>query len=137
MAFALVQQSFLVFLLIIAYLLPCWPCAAAALPTQKDKSCPFTIKSADMNATSYSFEWPIPKNMPKAAWYASVMVQCMNGTKPAFCQYDTTKNQTYWGTTVINGTPTGMIVATAVCSALGPLFLASYFIKDTLTRRKK
>eukprot|EP00775_Hariotina_reticulata_P008663 gene8663-8844_t len=102
----------------------------------KDKSCPFTIKSADMTNSSYTFEWPIPKNMTKAAWYAQVMVQCMNGTEPAFCQYDTTKNQTYWGTTVINGTPTGMIVATAACSAVGPLFLASYFIKDMLTRKK-
>jgi hypothetical protein len=103
----------------------------------KDKSCPFTMKSMDINGTSYTVEWPIPKGMTRAAFYTQVMVQCMNGTEPAFCQYDTTKNQTYFGATMIDGTPKGMIVATAVCSAIGPLFLGSYFIKDMLSRKKQ
>jgi hypothetical protein len=75
--------------------------------------------------------------MTKASWYASVLVQCTNGTGVSFCQYDSTRNATYWGTTVINSTPTGMVVATAVCSAIGPLFLGGYFIKDFLAGRKR
>ncbi|KAF8071332.1 NRT3.2 [Scenedesmus sp. PABB004] len=102
----------------------------------KDKSCPFIIKSAELNATSFTFDWPIPKNMTKAAWYASVLVQCTNGTLTSFCQADNTKNATYWGTTIINSTPPGMVVATAVCSAIGPLFLGGYFVKDFFARRK-
>jgi hypothetical protein len=52
---------------------------------QKDKSCPFVIKSAEINS-SYTVEWPIPKNMTKAAWYATVLVQCENGTLNSYCQ---------------------------------------------------
>jgi hypothetical protein len=53
---------------------------------QKDKSCPFVIKSTELTADSYTVEWPIPKNMTKAAWYATVLVQCENGTLNSYCQ---------------------------------------------------
>jgi len=103
----------------------------------KDKSCPFVIRSAEFNSTtnSYSFDWPIPKNMTKATWYTSVLVQCQNGTGTSFCQFDSTKNQTYFATNIINSTPTGMVVATAVASAIGPLFLGVYFLRDMLSRK--
>jgi hypothetical protein len=105
----------------------------------KDKSCPFIVKSSEFsaNTTELDVEWPIPKNMTKAAWYTSIYVQCQNGTDMAWCQTDSTKNATYFGTTIINSTPTGMIVATAVCSAVGPLFLAAYFLKDVFARKKQ
>jgi len=104
----------------------------------KDKSCPFVIRSAEFNSStnSYSFDWSIPKNMTKATWYTSVLVQCQNGTIDSFCQSDSTKNQTYFATNIINSTPTGMVVATAVASAIGPLFLGVYFLRDMLSRGK-
>lgn len=101
-----------------------------------DKSCPFIIKSAEYNATKYNFEWPIPKNMTKATWYTAVLVQCQNGTGNSYCQFDSTVNQTYFATNIINSTPTGMVVATAVASAIGPLFLGVYFLRDMLARGK-
>lgn len=52
-------------------------------------------------------------------------------------QYDNTKNVTYFATNIINSTPKGMIIATAVCSAIGPLFLAAYFLRDSLSQRKQ
>lgn len=104
---------------------------------QKDRSCPFIIRKAPLNATSFSFDWPIPKNMTKATWYAAVLVQCQNGSHVSYCQFDTTKNQTYWSTSIINSTPPGMIIATAVCSAIGPLFLGGFFVKDLLTRKRQ
>lgn len=117
------------------------PCVLqlAALPLQKDKSCPFIVKSGDLtsNTTVINVEWPIPKNMTKAAWYASILVQCQNGSDVAWCQTDSTKNATYFGTNIINSTPTGMVIATAVCSAIGPLFLAAYFLKDFLSKGKQ
>eukprot|EP00878_Enallax_costatus_P002739 GHUV01002928.1.p1 GENE.GHUV01002928.1~~GHUV01002928.1.p1 ORF type:complete len:265 (+),score=73.35 GHUV01002928.1:83-796(+) len=105
----------------------------------KDKSCPFIVKSSEFtaNSTTVNVEWPIPKNMTKAAWFAAIYVQCQNGTDVAWCQTDSTKNATYFGTNIINSTPTGMIIATAVCSAIGPLFLASYFLKDFLNKGKQ
>uniref|UniRef100_A0A383VNL4 High-affinity nitrate transporter n=1 Tax=Tetradesmus obliquus TaxID=3088 RepID=A0A383VNL4_TETOB len=105
----------------------------------KDKSCPFVIKSTELNvsSTSYSIDWPIPKNMTKAAWYATVLVLCENGTLNSYCQFDNTVNKTYFGTNIINSTPTSMIIATAVCASIGPLFLASYFIKDFMGRKKQ
>jgi hypothetical protein len=102
----------------------------------KDKSCPFIIKSAEMNDTKYTFNWNIPKNMTKATWFTNVMVICKNGTGTSYCQTDNTVNKTYFGTTIINSTPKGMVVATAICSAIGPIFLAAYFLKDMLTRGK-
>jgi len=114
------------------------PWRKAADVIDKDKSCPFVIKSAEYSAAqnTYDFEWPIPKNMTKATWYTSVLVQCTNGTGNSFCQHDSTVNQTYFATNIINSTPTGMVVATAVCSAIGPLFLGVYFLRDMLTRGK-
>eukprot|EP00879_Flechtneria_rotunda_P004782 GHRR01005053.1.p1 GENE.GHRR01005053.1~~GHRR01005053.1.p1 ORF type:complete len:233 (+),score=48.68 GHRR01005053.1:159-857(+) len=103
----------------------------------KDKSCPYIVKSTDFNQSTYTFQWPVPKNMTKAVWYAQVLVQCQNGTEMSFCQYDDTRNESYWGTNTINSTPSGMIVATAVCSAIGPLFLGVYFLKDKLTRKSQ
>lgn len=102
----------------------------------KDKSCPFVIRSAEFNATNYSFDWAVPKNMTKATWYTAVLVACQNGTGLSYCQYDSTVNKTYFATNIINSTPTGMVVATAVCSAIGPIFLAAYFLRDMLTRGK-
>lgn len=104
----------------------------------KDKSCPFVIKSTEYTPanSTYSFEWPIPKNMTRATWFTSVLVQCTNGTGASYCQYDSTVNQTYFATNIINSTPTGMVVATAVCSAIGPLFLGVYFLRDMLMQRK-
>jgi hypothetical protein len=52
-------------------------------------------------------------------------------------QFDNTVNKTYFATNIINSTPTSMIVATAVCAAIGPLFLASYFIRDFILRSKQ
>jgi hypothetical protein len=52
-------------------------------------------------------------------------------------QFDNTVNKTYFATNIINSTPTSMIIATAVCAAIGPVFLASYFIKDFITRSKQ
>ena len=68
--------------------------------------------------------------------FTSVLIQCTNGTGTSFCQHDSTVNQTYFATNIINSTPTGMVVATAVCSAIGPLFLGVYFLRDMLTRGK-
>lgn len=102
----------------------------------KDKSCPFIVRATDFNASTYTFEWNVPKNMTKAMWYAQVLVQCTNGTQLSFCQTDNTRNTTFFATSSINSTPTSMIIATAVCSAVGPLFLAGYFLKDMLARGK-
>jgi hypothetical protein len=44
------------------------------------------IKSTELTADSYTVDWPIPKNMTKAAWYALVLVQCENGTLNSYCQ---------------------------------------------------
>lgn len=107
----------------------------------KDRSCPFTIVSRDLpladNATQLVADWAVPKNATKAAWYAQVMVLCQNGTLLSFCQYDSTVNATYWATKVINSTPPSMVAATAVCSALGPLVLAGFFLKETLLGGRK
>jgi hypothetical protein len=64
----------------------CCCCCCCCCRPQKDKSCPFVIKSAELNASSYTVEWPIPKNMTRAAWYATVLVQCENGTVNSYCQ---------------------------------------------------
>lgn len=74
--------------------------------------------------------------MTKAAWYAQVLVTCQNGTLSSYCQTDSTKNTTYWGTNIINSTPVGMVIATAVASSIAPLFLGAYFIKDFFGRSK-
>jgi len=105
----------------------------------KDKSCPFIVKDYPLNSTNgtYTFSWPLPKNTSKATWYAQVLVQCQNGTKTSFCQYDNTLNQTFWGTNIINSTPMSLVIATAICAAIGPLFLAAFFIKDNLLHKKK
>jgi hypothetical protein len=52
-------------------------------------------------------------------------------------QFDNTVNKTYFATNIINSTPTSMIAATAVCAAIGPLFLASYFVRDFMMRSKQ
>lgn len=103
-----------------------------------DKSCPFVIKSTEFNSTTdtYSFDWPVPKNMTKATWFTDVLVACQNGTGLTYCQHDNTVNKTYMATNIINSTPPGMVVATAVCSAIGPLFLGAYFIRDTFLARR-
>jgi len=105
----------------------------------KDKSCPFIMKESPLNSTdgTYTVTWPLPKNTTKATWYAQVMVQCQNGTKTSYCQYDSTVNQTFWGTTIINSTPVGLKVATAVAASIGPLFLGAFFVKDFVLSRKK
>jgi hypothetical protein len=113
------------------------PSAPLCAPPQKDKSCPIVIRSAEFNATSYTFTAPIGKNSTRGVWYASVLVQCENGTRMSFCQADNTVNATYWGTNTIKSTPPGMIVATSVMSAIGPLFLAAFFLRDTLIQRRK
>jgi len=115
------------------------PWRKAADKIDMDKSCPFVIKSTEYDAgkATYAFEWPVPKNMTKATWFTSVLVQCTNGTGNSYCQHDSTVNQTYFATNIINSTPTGMVVATAVCSAIGPLFLGVYFLRDMITRRGK
>lgn len=74
--------------------------------------------------------------MTRATWFTSVLVQCANGTGASYCQHDSTVNQTYFATNIINSTPTGMVIATAVCSAIGPLFLGAYFLRDMLMQRK-
>jgi hypothetical protein len=104
-----------------------------------DKSCPFVIRSTEYDAAkaTYAFEWPVPKNMTKATWFTSVLVQCTNGTGNSYCQHDSTVNQTYFATNIINSTPTGMVVATAVCSTIGPLFLGVYFLRDMITRKSR
>lgn len=103
----------------------------------KDRSCPFIIKATNFSGGSVTADWPIPKNMTKAAWYAQVMVQCQNGTQLSFCQYDNTKNASYWSTSIINSTPTPMIIATAVCSAIAPIFLAVFFARDVWARKQQ
>ncbi|KAF6262132.1 hypothetical protein COO60DRAFT_674518 [Scenedesmus sp. NREL 46B-D3] len=103
----------------------------------KDKSCPFIIRSQELVGSNYTVEWPIPANMTKAAWYATVLVQCENGTLNSYCQFDNTLDKNYFGTNIINSTPTSMIIATAICAAIGPLFLAGYFIKDFMGRGKQ
>jgi len=105
----------------------------------KDKSCPYIVKDYPLNSTNgnYTFSWPLPKNTTKATWYAQVLVQCQNGTKVSYCQYDSTVNQTFWGTNIINSTPQSLIIATAILAAIGPLFLAAFFIKDNLMNKKK
>lgn len=124
-------------LALLSCLLPSLPLSLCCAP-QKDKSCPFVIKSTEYTpaTNTYSFEWPIPKNMTRATWFTSVLVQCTNGTGASYCQHDSTVNQTYFATNIINSTPTGMVVATAVCSAIGPLFLGVYFLRDMLMHRK-
>jgi hypothetical protein len=47
-----------------------------------------------------------------------------------FCQYDSTVNATYFGTTIIDSTPGSLKVAVGVCSAVAPAFLLAYFLKD-------
>jgi hypothetical protein len=85
----------------------------------------------------YTAEWKIPKNATKAAWYAAVFTTCQNGSVTSYCGVDSTVNATYFATTPINSTPAGMQIATAVCAAIGPLFLTSYFLKDFVFRKKK
>lgn len=103
----------------------------------KDKSCPFIIKDVPINANgTYTVTWLLPKNTTKAAWYTQVRVQCQNGSLTSYCQFDTTQNQTYWATNIINSTPVGLKVATAICSAVGPLFLIAFFLRDYLTKGK-
>jgi hypothetical protein len=55
----------------------------------------------------------------------------------SFCQFDNTVNKTYWGTNIINSTPQTLVIATSILAAIGPLFLAGYFIKDNIMQRKK
>lgn len=87
-------------------------------------------------AKVYNITWNIPKNMTKATLSAAVFVLCTEGTSKTHCQYDDTKGVTYFGTTIINSIPAGMKVATAICSAFGPLFLAGYFFKDIVFKKK-
>lgn len=103
----------------------------------KDKSCPFVMGTSAFNASTYEINWKIPGNATLASFYPAVYVQCQNDTQTSFCQVDSTVNATYFGTDVINQTPLPMIIATAVCSALGPLALAAFFTHDALARRKQ
>jgi hypothetical protein len=102
----------------------------------KDRACPFVVGTSPVNATSYSFAWSVPKNMTRGTWYAQVLAICTNGTGTSYCQFDNSANVTQWGTAIINSTPTTLVAATSVCAALGPLFLAGFFVKDVLLRKR-
>jgi hypothetical protein len=103
----------------------------------KDKACPVVLGTSAPNASSYSFTFAVPKNSTRATWYAQVLAVCANGTTNSYCQYDNTVNATYFGTQIIDSTPPGLIAAAAACSAVGPAFLALFFIRDVLVRKRK
>ena len=103
----------------------------------KDKACPVVLGTSAPNASSYSFTFAVPKNSTRATWYAQVLAVCANGTVSSYCQYDNTVNATYFGTQIIDSTPPGLIAAAAACSAVGPAFLALFFIRDVLVRKRK
>ncbi|KIZ06132.1 hypothetical protein MNEG_1817 [Monoraphidium neglectum] len=104
----------------------------------KDKACPQVIGTVPISATNntYTATWAVTKSTPKATWYAQVFVECKNGTATGFCQYDTSVNQTYVGTQIIESTPVSMKVAVALCSAIAPVFLAAFFIKEQVLKKK-
>jgi hypothetical protein len=105
---------------------------------QKDKACPQTVAKLPIGAglTSYEGTFSIPKAMPRATWYAQVMVTCMNDTAPVFCQYDNTVNKTYVATEVIDSTPPAMKVAVGICSAIAPAFLIAFFLKENVLKKR-
>lgn len=103
-----------------------------------DKSCPFVLQVATPTPdNSYTVTWPVPKNATKASWYAQVLTICQNGTGTTYCGAGSTQNANYFATNTINSTPVSMQIATAICAAIGPLFLASYFVKDYVVPKRK
>ena len=103
----------------------------------KDKACPVVLGTSAPNASAYSFTFAVPKNSTRATWYAQVLAVCANGTTNSYCQFDNTVNATYFGTQIIDSTPPGLVAAAAACSAVGPLFLAAFFVRDVVVRKRK
>jgi hypothetical protein len=114
------------------------PWRKAADVIDKDKACPQTIAKLPVGAglTSYEGTFSIPKAMPRATWYAQVMVTCMNGTAPVVCQYDNTANAAYVATEIIDSTPPAMKVAVGICSAIAPAFLIAFFLKENVLKKR-
>lgn len=102
----------------------------------RDRSCPQTVATLPVAANNtYTVTWPIPKAAPKATWYVKVFADCKNGTDTVYCQFDSTADKAYVATSIIESTPTAMKAAVAVCSAIAPVFLALFFIKERVLKK--
>lgn len=129
----------------------------------KDKSCPHVLATLPVNGEGvYSATWKVPKNAPRATWYAQAYVSCANSTAaeaakshdkmaatvigaahakradappPVICAVSSTKGANFFATAPILSVPTGMTVAAGICSAIAPLFLALFFIKERAMKK--
>lgn len=108
----------------------------------KDRSCPaalappraLTAAETAVGAPPLVFEFAIPKNAPKATWFASALFECAD---KAQCAYETTNGTAFWQTEAVQSKPASLIAAAAVCSTIGPAILAAFFVKDHVVGRKK
>lgn len=118
------------------------PWRKAAPVVDKDRSCPvalappraLTPAETALGAAPLVFEFKVPKNAPKAAWYASALFECAG---KAICQHDTTNGTAFWQTEAVQSRPASLVAAAGVCSAVGPAVLAAFFLRDHVIGRKK
>jgi hypothetical protein len=109
----------------------------------KDRSClaaiappmALTPEMTSADAKPLVFEYKIPKNAPKAAWYASALFEC--GADKALCAHESTNNTATWQTEAVQSRPASLVAAASVCSAVGPAVLAAFFLKDNVFSKKK
>jgi hypothetical protein len=103
-----------------------------------DRSCPPSGNVAKLEVAAngtYTGVWKVPKNAPKATWYAMVLVECKNGTATVYCQTDSTKGLNFVGTQIIESVPAALKIAAALCSAVAPVFLLAFFIKERVAKK--
>ena len=97
---------------------------------------PRALTAADtaVGAPPLVFEFKVPKNAPKAAWFASAMFECADAQ---LCQHETTNGTAFWQTVAVQSRPASLIAAASVCSAVAPGILAAFFLKDHVLGRGK
>jgi len=118
------------------------PWRRAAPVVDKDRSCPvslapprqLTAAETAVGAPPLVFDFKVPKNAPKAAWYASAMLECAD---KQLCQHETTNGTAFWQTQAAQSRPASLIAAASVCSAVAPGMLALFFVRDHVLGRAK
>jgi hypothetical protein len=93
-----------------------------------------TAAETAVGAPPLVFDFKVPKNAPKASWYASAMFECADAQ---LCQHETTNGTAFWQTEAVQSRPASLVAAASVCSAVGPAILAAFFLKDHVIGKKK
>lgn len=100
---------------------------------RKDNQC--NIKIADgLPAPNGTYEWAIPNDVPISTLFIQSYIKCQQPTgEYKFCTYG--RSAGFFQVNPIDSRPTSMIIACAVCSAVGPLCLAAYLFYERMRKK--